>query len=196
MRNTALLLGFVGITACSVDHIVVAALDNVSAAGAFAAGAGGSTAAGGEGARPADAGASAGLGGEVALGGGGSRGEAEAGGFSITWGGAVGSAVLLDAAGAGGATTEIRCSCLGQQAAQVCGTDGLTYPAECGDAGPCLPPAIDCFHACPCLDAGVGGMAEASWFPLECAATAPCSDVVCMMFSNVRDTPTLCATTN
>jgi len=189
MEKSALLLGLFAITACSLDHVVVAALDDAGAAGAFADGAGGSM----TNERQADPGA--GAGGVAASGG--SRALAGAGASSITLGGAVGS-VLLEAGGAAGATTEIRCSCLGQQPAEVCGTDGLTYPTECSDAGPCFPPAIDCWHACPCLDAGSDGMGQATWFPLDCVASAQCSDnVVCMKFSNVvSDGQTLCATAN
>jgi hypothetical protein len=190
-RASTLLLGFIAVTACSVDHLLVAALDDMSAAGSSEGGADGSlTAVGNEG----GGGALVGSGGTAAFGG--ARSAAEGGGDSFILGG--GSSVLLGSAGAAGDGTEFRCSCLGQQPAQVCGTDGLTYPIECSDAGPCFPPAIDCWHACPCLDAGLDGMGEATWFPFECAATAHCSgNIVCMKFSNVVSDPEpLCGTAN
>ena len=189
MRNTALSLGIMIVTACTVDHITVAALDEMSAAGAAASGA----PAGGAGS--AGASGNAGSGGAVPSAG--AQPEGDAGRGLLTSGGSAGSDLLRNLAGEGGVTSELRCSCLGQQQPQFCGSDGITYPIECSDGGTCLPPSIDCWHACPCLpsdqDAGT-----VSWFSVDCVPMTQCTEgVVCMMFSNVSpDTQSTCTTTS
>lgn len=190
MRNTALLLGILVVTACSIDHVMVAALDEASAAGAPAGGASAGGASLG-GAGSAGARANAGAGGVVIAGA--SQSESDAGRVLITTGGSAGTDELRNLAGEGGVGSELFCSCLGTKS-QFCGSDGVTYPVECADGDVCLPPAIDCWHACPCLtdDAGVG---TTSWFSLGCVPSECTDGVVCMLFTNVVPDHTICTTT-
>ncbi|HYP88883.1 MAG TPA: hypothetical protein VEQ59_12030 [Polyangiaceae bacterium] len=193
MRDALLSLGFVVVSACSLDHVVVATLEDTGASAASAGAAGSSSAS-----RAGSAGAlvSAGSAGTPAAAG----VSAEAGRASIASGGSAERGMLPNPGGAGGSSAVLLCSCLDQQLS-VCGSDGVTYPTECSDAGPCFPPAIACWHACPCLDAeldaGAAGVTT-SWFSPECVSDNPCpSDFVCMTFSNVdREAQTICSTAN
>ncbi|HET7543415.1 MAG TPA: Kazal-type serine protease inhibitor domain-containing protein [Polyangiaceae bacterium] len=196
MRDALFSLGFVMVSACSLDHVVVATLED-SSAGASSAGAAGSAMAGRAGSAGAPPSASsAGMPAAV-----GATAESSAGSVSSASGGSIERGMLPSLGGAGGAGTALLCSCL-EQRVEVCGSDGVTYPNECSDAGLCFPPAIACWHACPCLDAelaaGAGGTTATRWFSSDCVSDNPCTgDVVCMMFSNVdRDAQTLCMTAN
>jgi len=193
MRNVAILVGIHALAGCSLEHIVVAALDE-SGGGGAAAEAGTTNAAR---AGAASLFASAGAGGLGAAGG--ALPEGDAGRVSITSGGVVDNTVIGTLIAAGG-DAQMHCSCLGHQA-QVCGTDGLTYPRDCGDAGTCAPPEIACLNACPCLDGGLdnGGSSDFFWFPKDCVPMAQCSEgVVCMGFSDgtLNDTQSTCSTSN
>jgi len=57
------------------------------------------------------------------------------------------------------ATGGANCACLLGAYVPVCGTNGTTYDARCGDS--CVPVAIECRHSCPCTLTGgassVGG---------------------------------------
>ncbi|HEY0469956.1 MAG TPA: hypothetical protein VGC79_37475, partial [Polyangiaceae bacterium] len=163
------------------------------AGGALAGGApAGSASAGGT--ASAGASGSAGSGGVVTSAG--APSEGDAGRVLIATGGANGSDILRNLAGEGGVTSELRCSCLGHASPQFCGSDGITYPIECSDGGTCLPPSVDCWHACPCL-AGDDATGTTPWFSVDCLPTTQCTDgVVCMTFTNVsRDTQTICTST-
>jgi len=180
MRNAALLIVILAVGACSLDHVVVAALDDQHAAGA--AGAAGAVGAAGA-AGAAGAIGAAGTGGVVTFGGSSGRG-----GDSVTIiTGGTGDIFLLGSAGEGGVTSQVRCSCKGQQA-QVCGSDGLTYPDSCSDGAVCSPPVIACWHACPCLDGeagSMGGMVGSVWLPQSCVSTAQCADNrICLIFTD------------
>jgi hypothetical protein len=196
MRDALLLLGLIAVTACSLDHVVVAALEDGGVNGSSAGDASSSRAGS---AASAEAPANAGSAGTRASPG--LTAEGEAGRASTAAGGSADRGVLLTAAGAGGVTDKLLCSCLDQQL-EFCGSDGVTYPTECGDAGPCFPPAIDCWHACPCLDpeldAGADVTSTTSWFSPDCLPSTPCTgDSICMMFSDVdNDAQTICATAN
>lgn len=173
MRNVALMLGALSAAACSVDHLVVAALDAPSAGRSAggesgAAGAGANANANTNGGSLATSGGSAGQGGNVdTTDGAGAAGD--------------GSQAL---AGDGGASSRKFCACLSNEAS-FCGSDGITYPTTCEDGGPCFPPAIDCWHACPCLDNEPQGGVTTSIFPSDCAPVTPCSgDKVCWMLTD------------
>jgi hypothetical protein len=188
MRNTALLLATLVTVACSVDHLVLAALDEAGGANA-----GGSSAGAGS------SGLSAGAAGNVSAGGSqtdsaAARGGSAQGGMDRIILGSAGGNVDIRIGGDAGATSQLVCSCLGTQA-EVCGSDGVTYAAGCEDAGDCVLPTIACWHACPCLAGESAEPDTASWFSLDCAATAPCADgVVCMTFSNVTPDMHTCTT--
>lgn len=193
MRNAALLVAVCALTACSLDHIVVAALDDVNAGGTAGADAGRSNPGGGG---TAGAASPAGSGGAIA---GGSQITGAAGRDFFGFGGVDGTTIIGSTIAEAGGSSVVRCSCLSRQA-QACGTDGITYPTDC-DAGNCSPPAIACLHACPCLD-GSGGSADTTsftWVPAECVSMARCTDgVVCMTFTDgtFDDTQTTCPTSN
>lgn len=201
MRNAVLLVGFVCITACSLDHIVVASLDDTSSgapsmtvAGSASAGAGAGTA--GSGGLGGNA-ASGGSGGVIASAG--ARATNETPGDSFSTGG-ITTTFTGTNLGDAGAASEIRCSCLGSSS-YVCGTDGVTYSAACVDSGACTTPGIECLQACPCPESGVGGAPTSvpTLFTIECAATAHCSEgVICSKFSSVtfNDAPTDCINGN
>ncbi len=187
MRKVALLIGIHALVACSVDHLVVAALDDAGSAGdagANAAGAGEDTAA-----APELAG-SAGLNENTSGAGGfgGAPSARETGGAGVlllTSGGDVGVFIGGDA----GASSKFVCSCSSNQS-ELCGTDGVTYdgvnaPSSCEDGGVCAPPSIACWHACPCNPGESSDLdSTMSWFSLDCAGTAQCSgDFTCMAFS-------------
>lgn len=179
MQHTLCLIGLIAVTACSLEHVVIAELDEAVAGSSPMAEAGRPTftVGGAAGAAP-----SAAFGGTVASGGSPSSGDA--GWVSISSGG-VDNTVIGTFTDGGGAS-EVRCSCLGGEQ-QACGTDGITYPTDCGDAGPCVPPAIACLHACPCFDtdASSGGAPSLSWFSIDCVSTARCSEgVICMSVTN------------
>jgi len=89
-------------------------------------------------------------------------------------------------AGTGAGIGFTRCSCL-EEKTQFCGSDGVTYPIECDEGDVCLPPSVDCWHACPCLPGEQGtGMGVTSSFTADCMPPTPCAgDVVCMTFTNV-----------
>ena len=112
----------------------------------------------------------------VVSGGGGSTNSSVAGATSsvsvggsstLSVGGALGSGGFLGLGGAGSqtggsATTGtggVDCSCVRGAYVPVCGTNGVTYDATCGDS--CVPVAIECRHQCPCTSTGgassVGG---------------------------------------
>jgi hypothetical protein len=84
-----------------------------------------------------------GSGGSTAGVGGGSAGTSSAQGGTHTGG----------LAGTGGS---VDCGCVRGAYVPVCGVDGQTYDATCGDA--CVPVAIQCRTQCPCA-AGTGGTA-------------------------------------
>jgi len=191
MRNAAFLLGILVVTACSIDHITVAALDD---AGTPSAGMADSLAGSAGSAGSAGTSGSAGNGGVFAAAG--AEPEGEAGRVSIAAGGSTQDGVLLSQAGEGGTTSELRCSCLGQPKPQFCGSDGVTYPIECSDGGTCLPPSVDCWHACPCLAGDTGAGATTSWFSLDCVPSTQCAEgVVCMTFTNVSPEARICTST-
>ena len=186
MRYSAWLIGTMIFTACSIDHVTVATLDD-EAAGAPASDA--TTASAGL----AATGLSAGAGGVASSGA--VQPEGAAGRVLLDNGGSAGSIFLLGSAGDSGVSSVTRCSCLGEKP-QFCGSDGLTYPMDCGDGGTCLPPSVECWHSCPCLvgeaDAGV-----TSSFSADCAPPAQCNgDVVCMTFTNVSPNAQTTCTTN
>ena len=188
-------IGFVAVTACSIDHVVVATLEATSATDSRAGGAGGAVAGS---AGMAGAVANASSGGAVASG---DSGDSKPGRAASASGGSAGNGVLPNPAGAGGTASRLLCSCLEQQA-ELCGSDGITYPTECSDAGPCFPPAVACWHACPCLGAELDGGSEITstprWFSSDCASVISCvGDLVCMTFSDVDlDAQTICASAN
>jgi len=183
MRNIALSIGII-VTACSIDHLTVAALDDSNAAGTSASGSPAAAAVSG----------SAGSGGVVTFAGSSSGGAA--GSVLLVNGGAAGSHLIGDLAGEGGLASELRCSCLGQQRPQFCGSDGITYPIECSDGGTCLPPSVDCWHACPCLAGEADAGTTTSWFSVDCAPPAQCTEgIVCMSFSNLAPDMGTCTTT-
>jgi len=180
MRNAALLLGSLIIVACSVDHLVVAALDQAGGANV-----GGSSASAGS------SGLATSVAGAVSSGGSQSRAGAAQGGAAAQGGtdriilSSGGTNVDVRIGGDAGATSELVCSCLGEQA-ELCGSDGVTYAAICEDGGACLAPTIACWHACPCLEGESADAGVSSWFSADCADTAPCADgVICMTFNNV-----------
>lgn len=184
MQSAASFTVLFAITGCSLDHVVVAALDDVSAAGSMAT----TTAAAGGGA------ANAGSGGEAVSGR--SPTSGTGGTVWIVSGGSGGSVSIGSSTAEPESGSETRCSCLGQTR-EVCGTDGVTYPTACGDAENCMPPGIACLQACPCGDENVGsaGVAAFSWFPASCVTTARCREgVVCMSFSDreLSSTPPSC----
>jgi len=198
MKIPMWLVGFVTLTACSMDHVVVAALDVAGAGGMTTASAGSSQGgSAGKAAAATSAGSAplAGAGGVLTTEGVPQLGDA--GRVLIASGGSLGTIIIGDA----GATSLTACSCLGRST-EFCGTDGVTYPTDCSDAGPCAPPAIACWHACPCLDGGVentGGQASTQWFALGCLSSAHCSDgMVCMTFDNAEfnDVQTTCPMSN
>jgi len=198
MQKAMWLVGFVTLTACSMEHVVVAALDGAGAGGALATSAG-STPGGSGGSASAQTSARS----PTIAGGGGVVTTEDfpqvggAGRVFIASGGGAGTIFIGEAGG----TSLIACSCLGRSS-EFCGTDGVTYPTDCSDAGPCAPPAIACWHACPCLDGGLentGGQAATQWFALDCGSSARCSDgMVCMMFSSAEfnDVQTTCPMSN
>jgi hypothetical protein len=185
MRNAALLLGTLVTVACSVDHLVLASLDE-----AVDPNVGGSSASAGM------SGLSANAAGDVNLGGsplGGSAGldAAAQGGRDRMILASGGSNVDIRISGDAGATSELVCSCLGTQA-QVCGSDGITY-AACTGEGACIVPTIACWHACPCLAGESADMDMVSWFSMDCAPAVACADgVICMTFSNVTPDQRIC----
>ncbi|HEX2673452.1 MAG TPA: hypothetical protein VHM25_21370 [Polyangiaceae bacterium] len=188
MRYAALLVGFYATTACSLDHVVVAELDSAGAGGSPLVVAGGPSAAGAGGA--AGAAPSAGSGGSLFSGG--SPALGDGGGATFAAGGVVDTLIIGD----GGGGSEMRCSCMGQTS-ELCGTDGITYPSQCVDAGICSPPGIACAQACPCPDGGIGNLptTPSEWFPQGCASSAHCSEgVICLAFSGAtfNDQPTPC----
>jgi hypothetical protein len=195
MRNVASLLGTLLLVACSLDHVVVAALDaagagNVGGSSESAGGAGLSASATDHdpsgGARPSGGGAQ----------GGSAGGGIAQGGTDRIILGFGGSNVDVRIGGDAGSTSEIVCSCLGEQA-QLCSSDGVTFAAGCEeDAGACLAPTISCWHACPCLEGESANTRVSSWFPADCAPTAQCADgPVCMTFTNVTHDVHICTTT-
>lgn len=198
MRNAALLLALCALTACSLDHMLIAELDEVGTGGASAGGTSRVSAGGMGGAGAAGSTPSAGSGGVVALGG--AQAGGEAGWVSLASGGFGGTILIGVVIPAAGATSETRCSCLSRQQ-EACGTDGITYPTtDCGDAGSCSPPEIECLHACPCNgDSASFNVDSFTWLPVDCVSMARCADgVVCMTFtgSTFDDTQTPCVTGN
>jgi hypothetical protein len=190
MRNVTMLMGTFVITACSLDHIVVAALEQAGGTnmGGQSGGAGSSgvsaTAAGNE-----TSGGSLAQGGTASQG-----GPAPQGGTDRMLLGSGGSNVDVRIGADAGATSEIVCSCNGQQA-QLCGSDGVTYAACEEDAGTCLLPPIACFHACPCLDEEPADAEVITWFWQDCAPMAQCSNgFFCMTFTNVTPDVHICTT--
>jgi hypothetical protein len=178
MRNMALLIGMFSV-ACAVDHVVVATLD----------GSGGTNGTNDRG----DAGSSGSV--PSAAGNVSSGGSHSGGGTDRIILASGGTNVDVRIGEDAGAASYLMCSCLGERQAELCGSDGLTYPGSCDDGGTCLPPAIACFHACPCLEDESGAVKVTSWFPETCAATAGCSDFTCLAFSNVTvDQPNCTAT--
>lgn len=179
MRIAALIFGVFTVAACSLDHVVVAALDAPSAGrsaggGSGAAGAGSGAAGGESGVAGAIANASGG--GRATLSG--SAGQNDT--VDTTNGGAAAGDSSRNSADGGVLSSRVFCACLSHEGGQLCGTDGITYPTECEDGGACLPPAIDCFHACPCLDNEPDGGVTTSLFPQDCVPMTECSgDVVC-----------------
>lgn len=185
MKYAALLLGFCAMTACSLDHVVVAELDTAGAGGTPAVVAGNANANARADGTAGEAATVAGSGG--ALGAAGAQAAGNPGSVVIGSGGTVDNTIIGTLITSGGGTTELRCSCVSRQA-QVCGTDGLTYPRDCADSSACAPPEIACLQACPCLDGGVdgGSSIDFRWFPSDCVSSARCSEgVVCMEFSDV-----------
>jgi len=175
MRNSALLLGIIA-TACSIDHVVVAALDG--AAGNNLGGAPG-------GAGSANLSANAGGG---VLNAGGTRSEVNPGVMLTSGGGNVDMPIGGDA----GTSNVTVCACVGDQA-QLCGTDGVTYTRSCGDAGTCELPTVACWHACPCLEGESANTDMAIWFPQDCQPDARCSDgFTCVTVPRTDDLFTLC----
>ncbi|HYP75035.1 MAG TPA: hypothetical protein VER12_03735 [Polyangiaceae bacterium] len=192
MQYSALLFGSLALIGCSLDHVVLAELDQAGAAGALAGAATSSPiAVGGS----ANTSVSAGTGGLMMAA---IQAAGEAGQLQFASGGAVQNGAARSSAGEAGAFSELRCSCLGGQQGQLCGSDGITYPAECSDAGPCIPPAVACWHACPCLATDAEGVGTTTWFPPDCVAATECRDgVVCMMFTDISpDSPSACSTAN
>jgi hypothetical protein len=189
MRNAALLMGTLLLAACSIDHIVVAALDQAAGAntgGASGAGAGSS-------------GLLASAAGEVTVGGSFPQGGTAPQGGAAPQGGT--DRILLTSGGSNvdvrigadaGATSETICSCSGQQT-QLCGSDGITYTADCEEGSTCLAPTISCFHACPCLAEEPADTEVITWFPQACAPMAQCTEgFFCMTFTNVTRGEHLC----
>ncbi|HKO52186.1 MAG TPA: hypothetical protein VJV79_30975, partial [Polyangiaceae bacterium] len=127
MRNTWRLIGALALAACSVDPVVVAALDDAGGAntGGLSGGSGSSGSS------------------ESAAGNGTSGGAYPQGGdwFIILSGGTT-TNVRTDADA--GATTTVLCSCKEGQAT-LCGSDGITYTISCEDGGTCLPPSVACW---------------------------------------------------
>jgi hypothetical protein len=173
MRNYAVLIGITIVVACSVDHVTVAALDDASAGEGW----GGASAADPTRNGPGFAGAETGGGAASA----GRSSDGGAGSVSIGTGGDP-----LSAAGESGGISFTRCSCL-QEKTRICGSDGVTYPSQCDEGDVCLPPSVDCWHACPCLPGEQGtGTGVTSSFTADCLPPTPCAgDVVCMTFTNV-----------
>ena len=179
MRNAALLIVILAVGACSLDHVVVAALDDAGSTnpGAVLGLAGGS----GLNASAAGSGTS-----------GGSPDQGGTDRFLIGLGGSSVN-VQIGADTDAGVTSVLLCSC-GAQPTGLCGSDGITYPPSCDDGGTCILPEIACFHACPCL-AGESASAEVtSWFSPNCVLATQCAgDAFCLGFSNVTPNPQNCA---
>jgi len=179
MRNAILILGALVISACSVDHLLVAALDDAD---------GGS--AGGMINHAGSSGESANAAGNVASGG------SRSGGMDtiiLISGGATSDLQIESDAGVDpNAATKVLCSCDGGQTS-LCGTDGITYPTACEDGGTCFPPSVACLHACPCL-AGESASGVTSWFSVDCDPTHQCAGgFICLMFRNASSEPSNCA---
>ena len=171
MRNAALILGVVAVAACSVDHVVVAALDPPSA---------GRAAGGGSGA--AGSSVSAGTGGSVTA----SDAAGQGGRLDTANGGGAAGDPSQILTGDAGASSRTFCACLSTES-HVCGSDGITYPTPCEEGGLCWPPAIDCLHACPCLANEPDGGVTTSLSPGDCVPMTPCSgDKICWILTNAE----------
>ena len=169
MRNGAQILGVVLVAACSVDHVVVAALDAPSA---------GRSAGGESGA--AITSVNAGAGGSLTFSDAAGRGGSVA---MVSSGGRAGdpSQTLV---GDAGTSSRRFCACLSNDS-RVCGSDGITYPTPCEEGGVCFPPAIECWHACPCLQNEPDGGVTTTLYPSDCAPTTQCSgDVTCWFLTD------------
>lgn len=197
MRNLAMLIGVHALLACSVDHLVVARLDDAGSAGAPTAGAGEDSAGAPD---LAGSAGSAGLN-ENTSGASGSAGTpstgaaGDAGVLITSFGGDVGVLIGGDA----GASSQFICSCLSNQS-ELCGTDGVTYDgvnlqSSCEDGGACSPPSIACWHACPCNPGESSDLnSTTTWFTPDCAGSAQCTgDFTCMAFSG--DVKIMCGNT-
>ena len=180
MRNAISIFGALIVAACSVDHIVVAALDDT-----------GSASTGGMFDSAGSSGLSASAAGTVTSGGSRSAGPDR---IILVSGGTTSDVRIdSDAGAADASTTEVLCSCDGGQSSS-CGSDGITYPTSCDDGGTCFPPSIACFHACPCLEAEPVGAQVTSWFSVDCDPTKQCAGgFICLMFSGAKRQSPNCA---
>jgi hypothetical protein len=102
-----------------------------------------------------------GSGGTGAIGGSSAKasGTVNIGGTSFA--GGAGSLVLGGTATSGGGTTmsgTVDCNCMKNGYMPVCGTDGQTHDAICGDS--CVPVPIACRGACPCTGGTGGGQSS------------------------------------
>lgn len=177
MRNTSLLVGAFAVAACSLEHVVVAALDDAGSAGVA-----------GMMARAGSSGLSASAAGSVSSGG----GHLSTGGMDRIILSSGGTNVDVQIGTDAGTTTQVLCACENEQA-QLCGIDGVTYPAPCDDGGPCLVPRIACWHACPCLAGEPSSPQVSSWISVDCVPTSPCTgDAICLTFSNVTPSAQSC----
>ena len=175
MRNIHLLLGTLAVTACSVDHVVVAALDDA-----------GSADSGGTSGRAGSSGLTTSAAGSVTAGGAQSTGGTDR--FLLSAGGSNVNVQIGTDAG----TTQVLCACQNEPA-QLCGIDGVTYPTPCDDGGPCLVPMIACWHACPCVAGEPSTPPVSSWISVDCIPTSPCTgDAMCLTFSNVPPSAQSC----
>jgi hypothetical protein len=179
MPRAGAFFGMLFIAACSVDHLVVAALDDAGPANeGGAVGSAGTT-----------SGSTAGKATWV-----GSPGQGGMDRIILIASGGGNVDVRIGAGASGGPPTAVLCACEDEQAS-LCGSDGLTYPTPCEDGGTCAPPSIACFHACPCLEGESASIEVTSWFPSDCDPATRCSgDVMCLTFGNVTTASQKCAT--
>ncbi|MFZ5892738.1 MAG: hypothetical protein ACOY0T_16890 [Myxococcota bacterium] len=168
---------------CSGGYCVDAKGDRI----AKAAGGSSGTSSGGAGMVSGGAGtvSGGGTGGRIQAGGATSGGSSQGGG-APTSGGAFGNAGANSSGGAGaageagaGSGGATDCGCVRGAYIPVCGVDGMTHDATCGDV--CVPVAIACRGQCPCppTDPGMCSSGTATSYPRPnldktCTSAADC----------------------